>query len=142
VPLKISRAEIRAIYAQGEEGVIALVEELVELVEGLTEGIEQLEVRLETLENQQSKTRRNGSKPPSGDGFGKRTRSLRGKRERLSGGQPEHPGRTLEWSDAVDWIETHRVGSCQGWGAWLESAPVERIKLSSYFFSRNFSSVS
>jgi transposase len=125
--VKISRAEIRAIYAQGEEAVIALVEGLVELVEGLTEGIEQLEVRVETLENQQSKTSRNSSKPPSGDGFGKRTRSLRGKSERLSGGQPEHPGSTLEWSDAVDWIESHRVGSCQGCGAALESAPVERI---------------
>jgi tetrahydromethanopterin S-methyltransferase subunit B len=44
---KISREEIRAVYAQGEEAVIALVE-------GLLERIEQLESRVEALENQLS----------------------------------------------------------------------------------------
>ncbi len=64
--LKISRAEIRAAYAQGEESIIALTEQSLET-------IEQLESRIETLENQQKKDSHNSSKPPSGDGFGKRT---------------------------------------------------------------------
>ncbi len=117
---KISREEIRAVYAQGEEAVIALVE-------GLLERIEQLEARVEALENQLSKNSRNSSKPPSGDGFGKRTRSLRTKSERSSGGQAEHPGTTLEWSDEVDWVVEHRVEQCQGCGASLVAEPVERI---------------
>jgi transposase len=82
IPVKqISREEIRAIYAQGEEAVIALVEALLERIEQF----EQLEVRLEALENQRHKDSRNSGKPPSGDGFGKRTKSLRSKSERKSG---------------------------------------------------------
>ena len=117
---KLSREEIRAVYVQGEEAVIALVE-------GLLERIEHLEARVKELENQISKNSRNSSKPPSGDGFGKRTRSLRGKSERPSGGQAGHLGTTLEWSDEVDWVERHPVRQCQGCGAWLEQEPVVEI---------------
>jgi transposase len=120
VPAKISREEIRAVYAQGEAAVMALVE-------GLLERIEQVEARVEALENQKHKTSCNSSKPPSGDGFGKRTRSLRSKSERPSGGQAEHPGTTLEWSEAVDWVVEHRVQQCQGCGTSLETEPVEGI---------------
>ncbi len=62
----ISREEIRAAYRQGENAVIALVE-------GLVTKIVQLESRLEMLENQLHKDSCNSSKPPSSDGFGKRT---------------------------------------------------------------------
>jgi transposase len=71
----ISREEIRAIYREGEDAVIALVE-------GLLRKIVQLEARLEVLENQVKKDSRNSSKPLSNDGFSKRTRNLRGKSER------------------------------------------------------------
>jgi transposase len=118
VQAKISREEIRAVYAQGEAAVIGLVE-------GLLERIEQLEARVEALESQKSKHSRNSSKPPSGDGFGKRTRSLRSKSERSSGGQAEHPGTTLEWSEEVDWVVDHPVEQCLGCGASLADEPVE-----------------
>ena len=75
---QISPEEICATYAQGEEAVIALVS-------ALLEKIGQLEARVESLENQRKKDSRNSSKPPSSDGFGKRTRSLRQKSERNSG---------------------------------------------------------
>jgi transposase len=83
--LTISKDEIRACYAQGEEAVIALVESLVERINAL-------EARIEVLENQQSKDSKNSSKPPSADGFAKRTKSLRTKSGRKSGGQKDHPG--------------------------------------------------
>jgi transposase len=54
----ISREQIRAIYIQGEDAVIALVE-------GLLECTERLETRLEALENQRQKDSRNSSKPRS-----------------------------------------------------------------------------
>jgi transposase len=98
----MSREEIRGVYAQGEEAVIALVE-------GLLESLEQLGVRVEVLEGKASKTSRNSSKPPSGDGFGKRTKSLRRKSEKNSGGQPEHPGHTLEWRTEVEPVVEHPV---------------------------------
>ena len=46
---------------------------VIALVEGLVTKILQLESRLEMLENQLHKDSCNSSKPPSSDGFGKRT---------------------------------------------------------------------
>ena len=113
VPAKISQEEIRAVYAQGEAAVIALVEGLLQRIETL----EWLELRVEALENQLSKNSRNSSKPPSGDRFGKRTKSLPSKSERSSGGQAQHPGTTLAWRDNVDWVVEHGVEQCLGCGA-------------------------
>ncbi|MEL6606416.1 MAG: IS66 family transposase [Cyanobacteria bacterium J06614_10] len=113
----MSEAEIRAVYRQGENAVVALV---TALLERLTE----VESRLEKLENQQKKTSRNSSKPPSGDGFGKRTKSLRKKSERRRGGQPGHPGSTLEWCEEVDAVVTHEVTACQACGLSLSTQRV------------------
>jgi transposase len=116
--LTISRDEIRAVYAQGEDAVI-------ELVEGLVARINRLEERVEALENQLSKHSRNSSKPPSGDGFGKRTKSLRPKSERSSGGQLGHPGSTLEWCDQPAAVAVHGVERCAGCGLSLEQTTVQ-----------------
>ena len=62
--LSISKEEIRACYAQGEEAVIVLVESLVTRINAV-------EARSEVLENQKSKDSKNSSKPPSADGFAK-----------------------------------------------------------------------
>ena len=110
----ISEAEIRAVYRQGEDAVVKLVMALVKRLAAV-------EARLEKLENQQKKTSRNSSKPPSGDGFGKRTKSLRKKSERSSGGQPGHPGHTLEWREQVDEIVTYEVNECHACGTSLSS---------------------
>jgi transposase len=113
--LSMSSEEIYAVYAQGSEAVTVLVQELIER-------INQVEARVETLENQKSKNSRNSSKPPSGDGFGKRTESLRQRRERSSGGQPEHPGSTLEWCEDVS--GPSGAGVQWMWGG-LESSPID-----------------
>jgi len=118
--IQISQSEIRAVYAQGEEAVVSLVTQLMEQVNQLTLQVKELEGRI-------SKNSRNSSKPPSGDGFGKRTKSLRRKSEKPSGGQPEHPGQTLEWSNDPDFIEVHEVDVCSGCGASLSAVPVDQI---------------
>lgn len=110
--------EIRAIYAQGEDAVIALVERL-------WQRIVVLEERVEGLENQCHKNSRNSSKPPSSDGLKPRTKSLRSKSERPSGGQTGHPGSTLEWSSQVDRVELHRVAACEACGTSLADVAVE-----------------
>ena len=94
------------------------------LVSALLEKIGQLEARVESLENQRKKDSRNSSKPPSSDGFCKRTRSLRQKSERNSGGQLDHPGSTLAWSESVDEVVVHRVVECEACGVSLSDAGV------------------
>jgi transposase len=89
----ISQEDIRAVYARGKNAVIELVEGL---MAGLSEKVERLKSRIAELEGQISKNSCNSSKPPSGDRFGKKTKSLRTKSGRKTGGQPEHPGSTLE----------------------------------------------
>jgi transposase len=116
----ISPAEIRAVYARGEEAVV-------ELVTGLVEQIAKLEARLTEVEGQVKKKSHNSSKPPSGDGFGKKTKSLRIKSQKKTGGQPDHPGSTLEWSDQVDTIVLHQVEQCNSCGADLATEPVTAI---------------
>ncbi len=120
--LTISRDEIRAVYAQGEDAVIALVE-------GLLERIAVLEARVEALENQISKNSRNSSKAPSSDGCKARVKSQRRKSERSSGGQPGHRGSTLEWSTEVDEVEQHCVAACSGCGQSLHDVEAKTWEL-------------
>ncbi|MFQ3619271.1 MAG: IS66 family transposase [Cyanobacteriota bacterium] len=112
---------IRAAYQQGEEAVIALVETL---LKAQAEAIRKLETRLQELEDQTSRDSQNSSRPPSGDGFKKRTQSLRTKSGRQSGGQTGHPGSTLEWVEEPDEIEQHLVETCRVCGASLAEKPV------------------
>ena len=116
----MSRDEIRAVYEQGEAAVV-------ELVEGLLQRIQVLETRLDEVEGRLIKDSQNSNQPPSGDGFAKRTRSLRGKSQKKSGGQPDHPGQTLEWRDQVDEIIEHRVEQCAGCGASLRATLAEQV---------------
>ena len=114
----ISREEIRAIYALGEDAVI-------DLVESLLARINSLEERLEAVENQLKKDSHNSSKPPSSDGFKKRTKSLRQKSELTSGGQLGHPGRTLDWSNDLTRALIHPVVTCCDCGTSLVNTPVD-----------------
>jgi transposase len=117
-PLTISREEFHVLYEQGEDALYAIFTELLST-------LNQFETRISELEGRLSKTSRNSSKPPSGDGFGKRTRSLRSKSEKPSGGQPEHPGSTLEWREKPDSVLEYPVHKCQGCGQSLTSVPVK-----------------
>ena len=119
-PIQLSEAEIRATYAQGEEAVVSLATLLLERLTKLESQVNELKGRL-------SKNSRNSSKPPSGDGFGKRTKSLRRKSEKSSGGQPGHQGHTLEWSSDPDFVDRYEVNVCSACGASLESVPVEQV---------------
>ncbi len=128
--LNLTRDGIRGTYAQGESAVIALVEGLLHQLSEHQRALKALESRFEALENQKAKDSHNSSKPPSGDGFGKRTKSLRTKSERPSGGQQGHPGSTLEWIEEPDFTEVHVVQQCQGCGHSLVDSPVQGWELS------------
>ncbi len=97
------------------------------LVTTLLERLNKVESRVKELEDRFSKTSRNSSKPPSGDGFGKRTKSLRRKSDKSSGGQAGHQGHTLEWSSEPDFVDRHEVTACSGCGASLATVPVAEV---------------
>ena len=116
--MAVSGDEIRAVYVQGEEAVIALAESFVARINALEE-------RVEALENQLKKDSYNSSKPPSSDVFKKKEKGLRTKRDRPSVSQPGHSGCHLEWSDTPTVAENHPVLSCQGSGNSVLNAPVK-----------------
>ena len=128
---KLTRAEIREIYAQGEEAVITFVEGLVQQLSEHESELRELRTQVEVLLNQQAKDSHNSSKPPSSNGFKQpRTKSLRQKSGLHSGGQLGHPGSTLEWIEQPDFTEVYAVDKCQGCGLSLIDTPVLKWDLS------------
>ena len=111
-----TRDEVRALYRQGEEAIIQLVERLIQ--------------ELQAQQDRLNKNSKNSSKPPSSDGFKKhRTKSTRKTGSKKSGGQKGHKGHTLEPSENPDHTEVHKVGQCAMCGVTLKDQfiPLERI---------------
>src|SRR5207247_4487032 len=81
---------------------------------------------LHELRARVAKSRRNISKPPSSDGYGKvkRTESLRKSGDKPNGGQPGHDGQTLMASEHPDRTLTHEVPSCAHCQASLQGIEV------------------
>lgn len=103
----MTRDEIRAVYRQGEEAVISLVEALLERIAFVEE-------RVKHLEQQIAKNSSNSSKPPSTDGLKKPApKSLRTPSGKKSGGQPGHEGNTLARVENPDHVVIHPVNTCR-----------------------------
>jgi len=90
--------------------------------------IAQLEKRIKDLEDQLSKNSGNSHKPPSSDKPGKKTKSLRRKSDRPSGGQVGHEGKNLSQVAVPDQIVYHAVNTCQACGHDLSNEPVESVE--------------
>jgi transposase len=71
-----------------------------------------LEARVQELEARLAKDSHNSSKPPSSDGLGRKTRSLRRKSGKPSGGQLGHRGETLRLQSQPDEVVEHRPAVC------------------------------
>src|ERR1035438_2248863 len=88
-------------------------ETLVEIILVLQGRLDQLERRVKDLEAQLAKNSSNSGKPPSSDGLSKPSpKSLRAPSGRKPGGQPGHPGQTLQRVKTPDHIEIHRLEAC------------------------------
>jgi transposase len=87
----------------------------------LRETVAKLTARVAELERQLGLNSRTSSKPPSSDGLKKpsRTRSLRERSGTPSGGQPGHPGETLQPVAEPDVIEDHYPAQCATCGVPL-----------------------
>jgi len=89
----------------------------------LLEKVQQLTAQVEELKARLSKDSHNSSKPPSGDGLAKKTRSLRERSGKKPGAQAGHPGKTLERTSHVDQVIDHPVPQhCHACGASLAEA--------------------
>lgn len=93
------------------------------------EVIAQLTTRIERLEGQKAKDSHNSSKPPSSDGLKgpvQKTKSLRGKSGKSSGGQPGHRGRTLLMVEDPQSLVTLVPLTCERCQQSLETVPITR----------------
>ena len=120
-PLPTSE-EIRAVYSQGEDAVVASFEQMAALVHAL-------EARIQALEDQLAKNSGNSSKPPSSDGYKKgKRRGLRQASGKKVGAQEGHPGHSLKAVEQPDTICVHPVGRCQGCQASLAEVTVSEYE--------------
>jgi len=118
----LQEQEIRAIYRQGEDAVVALVQSLVAQIEAL-------KAEVQALRDQVQKNSRNSSKPPSSDGLQKpRTSSLRKRGENKNGGQEGHPGHTLTRVEHPDHTVLHPVETCAHCAANLEGVDAVSVE--------------
>ena len=111
MPISMSRDEIRAVYRQGEDAVVALIEMLIARFNALEEKVARLEAQI-------AKDSHNSSKPPSSD-MHRAPKNLREKSSRQNGGQPGHQGHTLRQVENPDYVKIHRLDGCCGCGRKL-----------------------
>ncbi|MGC7873918.1 DUF6444 domain-containing protein [Desulfosporosinus sp. SYSU MS00001] len=129
----MSEGKIIELYNQGISQVIETIKLLSNqikeqnaMIEKLTKENKALAARVQSLENQIKTNSNNSSKPPSSDGFKKKTKSLRKPSDKKPGGQPGHEGHTLEQVENPDEIIEHILDKCSKCGASLEDVPAER----------------
>jgi transposase len=117
-----TREEIRAAYAQGEEAVLALFDQMMAVIVSLA-------IRVQTLEDQQAKNSGNSGKPPASDGLKKKSknRSLRERSGKKSGGQAGHQGHKLELVAEPDEVIVYAAAQCAGCQAALGAEAVSEV---------------
>ena len=106
-------SDIKSIFQNGLSAVTELINSLYAQIKELTEKNAQLEERIKELTEQKSKDSHNSSKPSSTDGMKKKTKSLRRKSKRSSGGQAGHKGTTLSMVAEPDKVERIRLKKCK-----------------------------
>ena len=96
-----------------QEALVSIIQALRQRMQELEKTVAEQAAVIQSLHDQSAKDSRNSSKPPSSDGLKKpRTRSLRKKSGRRSGGQKGHKGHTLKMVEGPDHIEVHQISTC------------------------------
>jgi transposase len=109
-PLELGRNQLAEL---DKEALISIVLTLQQQVQQLQQTVVEQAAVLQSLRDQLAKNSRNSGQPPSSDGLKKpRTRSLRKKNGRRSGGQKGHQGHTLKMVEQPDHVRAHKVSAC------------------------------
>lgn len=96
-----------------KEALISIVVTLQQQVRQLQQTVAEQAAVIQASRDQLGKNSRNSGKPPSSDGLKKpRTRSLRKKNGRRSGGQKGHRGHSLKMVAQPEHIRVHKVLAC------------------------------
>jgi len=107
----------------------SLILALVARVETLVSQVEVLTARVATLEGMLRKDSHNSSKPPSSDGLGKKTKSLREQSGKKPGGQPGHKGNTLKQMAHPTQVITHALPEhCERCGCTLVQQEIRVVE--------------
>jgi len=105
-----------------KEVLVSIIQLLRQQVAELEETAAKQAAVIQSLRDQLARHSRNSNKPPSSDGLKKpRTRSLRQKTGRRSGGQKGHEGYTLRMAEQPDHVQIHEVSICPQCAADLRS---------------------
>src|SRR5260370_21990421 len=112
VSLREENKMVRGQLAQQDE----LIEEEEELlseqnavIQRHSEQMSRLSEQLKAVQDRLAKDSHNSHLPPSSDRFVRKPKSLRKKSEKKPGGQPGHPGASLQFSSTPDDLIDHHV---------------------------------
>ncbi len=83
------------------------------LIQQHAEQMSSLSEQMKALRDRLAKDSHNSHLPPSSDRFVRKPKSLRQKSEKKSGGQPGHPGSSLQFSSTPDEIIELQVEQCE-----------------------------
>jgi transposase len=91
----------------------AVIEQFHGRIQELEATVAERDARIRELEAQVAQNSSNSHKPPSSDGYKKpKPKNNRRKSNKQNGGQPNHPGHTLELVEEPDRIKEHSVHTC------------------------------
>lgn len=94
--------------------MLALVSGLLARIQQLEQQVQALRQQLQATQDRLAQNSRNSSHPPSADRpEAPQPKSLRQKSGRKPGGQPGHPGHTLQFTHAPQHTEMHRLLRCE-----------------------------
>jgi transposase len=112
-PLELDRNQLTELDKEALISIVLTLQQQVQQLRQLQQTVAEQAAVIQSLRDQLAKSSRNSGRPPSSDGLTKpRTRSLRKKTGRRSGGQKGHKGHTLKMVGQADHIRVHEVSAC------------------------------
>lgn len=116
IALREENKELREQLAQRDELIEqqqALLTEQNAVMQHHAEQMSGLSKQLQAVQDRLAKDSHNSHLPPSSDRFVRQPKSLRQKSQKKTGGQPGHPGASLQFSSTPDEIIVQPVERCE-----------------------------